>query len=399
MSWKKYSLEDRKIPGISGFAIILIIVSLYIQSKLVLFLAVFFLIVIFCNQLYLKRTGEKLYFENLNVKNYFFIGDKGEWFLTFRNEGFPILKAELRIYFDFFVSPDEDLQETSLSSMYEMSIPFSLFTNQAKQIKIPFTAKQRGIAKIRSIEFRVPSLLGFGETVLESKYFVKQQAVVYPLPIPVKGLKEQISVLQGIHIVPISVYEELLGPVGTRDYVPSDSFNRIHWKASARKQELQTKVYERISEKGWNIALNVSDGHSITGKLEKLLSSITEFAYYAFHKQIPYSLCINVRTAGSTPFLYLPIGEGKEHLQKVLETLASVSTQNTSLPYDYMLSFYNSHLTAQPYFIHAGIKTDDTKRMLLGISKKGAKLFELKIEQEFGLLSELAIHQERRMLL
>lgn len=225
MSWKKYSVEDRKIPAIGGFAIILIIVSLYMQSKLVLFLAVFFLTIAICNQFYLKRTGDQLYFDNINEKQRFFVDEKGKWTLTFRNEGFPILKAELRVYFDHFVAPNGENLESSLS-MYDISVPFSIYTNQTKQIVIPFSARSRGIAKIRKLEFHVPSLFGFGETVLESSYFLKQQAVVYPEPIPVKGLTEQMSLLQGENVVPYSVYEDRLGPLGTRDYTPSDSFNR-----------------------------------------------------------------------------------------------------------------------------------------------------------------------------
>ncbi|WHY79149.1 DUF58 domain-containing protein [Neobacillus sp. WH10] len=398
MNWNKYSIEDRKIQGITGFAIILIIVSLYIQSELVLFLGVFFLFVVICNHLYLKRAGDRLFFDNNSEKQRYFVNDKGQWTLTFRNDGDPILKGELKVYFDHYVAPDNEKFESSLL-MNEISIPFSIYTKQTKKIMISFSAKRRGIAKIRKLEFHIPSLVGFGETVLESKYFLKQQAVVYPVPIPVKGLKEQMTVHQGVNVVPFSVYDDRLGHLGTRDYVPSDSFNRIHWKASARKQRLQTKIYEKISEKGWIIALNVSDGHSITGNLEELLSSITEIAYYAYHKQIPYSLCINVRTAGSTPFLYLPKGEGKEHMQKVLETLASISTQNTSVPYECMLSFYSRHLEYQSFLIHAGIRTEDTNRILLNLSKYGTTLFQLKIEEGHGLLSELVIHPERRVLI
>lgn len=398
MTWSKYSVEDRKIPGISVFAILLIFVSLYMDSKLVLFLAIFFLVIVVANHYYLKKAGEELYLDNIYEKNHFFVEDKGQWSFVFRNEGLPILKGELRIYFDPFVVPKGEQIETSLS-MYDISLPFTIFTNQTKQVVIPFEATRRGIAKIRKLEFHVPSLLGFGEIILESKVFLRQQAVVYPQPIPVKGLMEKLSILQGVNAVPYSVFEDRLGPLGTRDYVPSDSFNRIHWKASAKKQTLQTKVFEKISEKGWTIALNVSNGHSITADIEKLISGITEIAYYAFNKQIPYSFCINVRTAGSTPFIFLPKGDGKEQLQKVLETLASISTQNTSIPYEYMLSFYNRHLTSQPFFIHTGIRTEEANRMLSKVGQRGARLLELSIEQEHGILSELNIQNDRRVRL
>lgn len=396
MTWSKISIEDRRIPGISAFAILLMIISLYMKSKVVLFFALFFLTIAIANYLYLKRAGDKLYLENRNEKNRFFVDGEGQWALLFNNQGYPILMGEIRVYFDCSVAPKGEV-ESSLS-VFEIPISFSIFKNQSKQIIIPFSAKRRGIARIRKIEIHIPSLFGLGETILESRNFLKQQAIVYPEPISVIGLKEHMSFHQGLTSVPHSIYEDRLGPLGTRDYVSSDSFNRIHWKASARKQALQTKIYERISEKGWNISLNISNGHSITGNLERLISSITEFSYFAFSKNIPYSLCINVRTAGSTPFLYIQKGEGSEHLQRVLEMLASISTHSSSIPYEFMLSFFNRHIDSQPFFIHAGLRDEGVNSQLMYMSLKGINLFELNIVKEHGVLSELKVQREGRVL-
>lgn len=326
------------------------------------------------------------------------MGENGNWTLIFQNEGYPILNGELTICYDECVSPLDEKFDPS-QSRYEIVIPFSIFSRQTRQITIPYKTVKRGVAKIRRLELHIPSLIGFGGCVLEYKNIVKQEAVVYPSPIPVKGLKEQISVLQGGSSVPYSVYEDRLGPLGTRDYSPADSFNRIHWKASARKQTLQTKVFEKVSEKGWNISINVADRYAITGDLEQILSSVTEFSYYAVRNQIPYSLCINVRTAGNTPFYYIPKGEGKEHLQKVLETIARVSNNNSIFPYEKMLSFYNRHLGEQPFFLHAGIRTSEVDSVLFQIGRKGVYLTELKVTEDYGYLTGLELQQERRRLL
>lgn len=398
MIWDKYSAEERKLPGISVLAIFMIIISLYAHSKLLLFLGILFLVLTTANQLYLKKAGERLFLDYSHEKARFFINETGKWSFTVRNEGHPILRAQLRVFFDHFVVPENGESGSSLG-LHEISIPISIFTGQIKEIKIPFTAHQRGIAKIRRLEFQIPSLIGFGEVVLGYKYPINQHAIVYPQPIPVRGLFQQISTLQGIDTVPYSVYEDRLGTLGTRDYVTSDSFNSIHWKASARKQTLQTKLYEKIAETGWMIALNISNGHSITGDLENLISSLTQFAYFAYQKQISYALCINVRTAGITPFVYLPKGEGQEHLQKVLETLASINRLSTSLPYHQMLSFYYRHLECQPFFIHAGIRTQETQQMLFIQAQRGIRLFELNLEENHGVLDRLEIQQERRKLL
>ncbi|WP_462409079.1 DUF58 domain-containing protein [Neobacillus sp. Marseille-QA0830] len=396
MKWNKYVIEEGKISGIIAVALLLILISLYMQSKLVLFLAVFFLSAVIINRVYLKKAGHLFEFDNSNEKYRLFIDEKGKWRFIFRNQGVPILKGELRISFDCFVAPEGVSTSPSLRN-HEISVPFSAFTGQTKELVVPFTAKARGIAKIRKLELNIPSLFGFGETRLEFESFINQQAVVYPNPIPVKGLKEQISVRQGENPASQSIYEHRLGHVGTRNYVPTDSFNQIHWKATAKRQTLQTKIYEKITENGAMIALNISNGHSITGNLEAYLSSIAEFAYFAFHRNIAYTLCINVRTSGRVPFIYLPKAEGKEHLQRVLEILASISTYSTSIPYQAMLAFHQRHMASQPVLIHAGIRTEETNPLLFREFQKGVQLFELLIENGQGRIEPLRIGQGRQV--
>ncbi|WP_251553826.1 DUF58 domain-containing protein [Neobacillus muris] len=395
MKWNKYVMEEGKISGSIFVAILLIMISLYMQSKLVLFVAVFFLSAVLINRVYLKKAGNQFYFENSNEKHRMFIDEKGIWRLKFQNEGVPILKGEMRITFDHFVAPEGEHASSSLS-IFEISVPFTSFTHQTREILIPFSAQSRGIAKIRKLELRIPSLFGFGETLLEFNPFIKQQTVVYPNRMPVKGLNEQLSVWQGESPVPYSIYQHRNGHIGTRNYVPSDSFNQIHWKATAKRQVLQTKIYEKITDKGTALAFNISNGHSMSGHLEEYLSCIAEFAYFAFHKNIPYLLCINVRTSGNVPFVYLPKGEGREHLQKALEILASISTYSTSVSYQTMLAFYQRHLASLPVLIHAGIRTEENNQSFVYESQKGVRLLELTIEKEHGRLAPLMMVKERR---
>ncbi|WML43514.1 DUF58 domain-containing protein [Neobacillus sp. PS3-40] len=393
MIWHKYSVEDRRIPGICALAAVLLVLSLFADSKLTFFLTTLFLFITYANQFYFKKIGQSLLFNNIIQKDCFFINQQGKWVLEFHNEGLPILKGEIKVYFDQVVSPFEE-QVESMLFMHEISVPFSIFTHQKKRITIPFKTKMRGNAKIRKLEMHIPNIIGFGEIVLEYKNIVHQDIFVYPVPIPVKYLKERLSMRPEWNVAPLSIYEDRLAPQGTRDYVFSDSFNRIHWKASARKQSLQTKIYEQITDNGWNIAINISDGYAITGQLEQLLSSVTEFAYYAYKRQIPYSFCINIRSAGNIPFLFIPLGQGNKHLQKVLEILASINTLHVSFPYEKMLSYYNRHLATQPFFIHGGIRTSSVDALFLEMVRKKVLLLELKVNNESGWIIPLDVQRE-----
>ncbi|MCH6265696.1 hypothetical protein [Neobacillus citreus] len=95
----------------------------------------------------------------------------------------------------------------------------------------------------------------------------------------------------------------------------------------------------------------------------------------------------------------MPKGEGKEHLQKVLETLSSVSSLNTTLPYHQLVSFYQRHFARQPFFIHLGVRTEETNKLLLNEAQKGVRLMELTLAGEDCLFGELEIQKERRLQL
>lgn len=390
MEWKKYNVEDSYLHITGIIAGFLFFASFYFQSWLVFFFAIVLLILINLNSFYLKQLGNHLHFNNMKQRNKFFPDEKGEWVFQFENKGLPIMKGIVRIYFDDIVSPVAGFDEKHLTK-YEINVPISLNFNQMNVVKIPFTAKKRGVAKIRTIEWHIPHFFGLGETILEFKNLVMQEALVYPLPISVRNMDSFLSERPGESLVSHSLYEDYLSPTGTREYVYSDSFNRINWKASARMQSLQTKVYDRVAETGLNISINIAEGHSITSKLEQLLSSAAELAYFSTKNNIPFSLCINMRIAGAIPFYYISVGTGKGQLQKALEALAMVDQHSFTLPYEKMLSFYERHLTVQPYFLHGGKKTVRTTELLTRLRDKGIFLLELQLDDKEAVLMPMPL--------
>ncbi|MBT2687804.1 DUF58 domain-containing protein [Bacillus sp. ISL-47] len=390
MEWKKFSVEDNSLSLTGILGIFLLLASFYFKSWQVFLAAVIFLLLISANSFYMKNLGKNLVMQNPKKRLKFFPNEEGNWTLKFENKGLPILRGELKVFFDDSVAPlNYELAERL--GRYELNIPFTLNYNEQKIVTIPFAARKRGVAKIRRLELYVPHFLGFGETILEYRAQIKQEALVYPVRLPVKNKLSFFKDRQGISQAAYSLFEDRLSPAGIRQYVSTDSFNRIHWKASARKQNLQTKIFDRVAETGWNISLNVSEGHSISGHLEELISGAADMAYYWVKQEIPFSLCINIRVAGSTPFYFIPAGSGKEHLQKVLETLALVDNHSSLYPYEKMLSFYGRKLAVQPYFIHAGQSKPSTIKVFNLINRKGALLYELYLSDKDAVIQPLQL--------
>ncbi|WP_370222131.1 DUF58 domain-containing protein [Cytobacillus sp.] len=390
MEWKKYHAEDGYLSLSSVLAVFLLIASFYLKSWEVFLASILFLLIIFANTYYMKLLGEKLSLRNPKVRYKLFAGQEAKWILEFENKGLPILKGELRVLFGDSISPMDQNLESRLGN-FELSIPFSLNHNERKKITIPFSAMKRGVSKIRKLELYIPNFIGFGETILEYRAQLLQDALVYPSRLPVKNTLPLLTDRPGTFLSAYSLFDENLSPAGTRQYVSSDSFNRINWKASARKQCLQTKVFDKAAETGWNISLNVSAGHSISAQLEECISSAAEIAFICVKENIPFSICINIRTAGSTPFYYLPAASGKDHLQKVLEMLALVDNHSSVYPYEKMLSFYERHLTHQPFFVHAGELKQAAVSSINNISRKGSFLFELHLLNEEADLRPLQV--------
>lgn len=393
MEWKKYIVSDKYLESTGMLAAFLLLISFYFHSRLLSFLAIVLLVLIYVNSLYLKHVGKRLYFINEKEKTKFFPNDNGVWVFQFENNGLPIMNGKLTVAFDDIVAPMDGMGDHNFSK-YEVTIPFSINHKQKNRIVLPFTALKRGAAKVWSLQIHIPHFFGLGETVLEYRHFLMQEVVVYPLPRPVKNLNSLMSEKSGNSVVAHSLIEDPFSPAGTRDYVYSDSFNRINWKASARMQVLQTKVFERVAETGWTLSLNIANGHSVFTHLEELLSSAAEVAYFSMKHNIPLTLCINVGKAGAIPFYYLPTGTGKEQLQKVLEMLAMVKAYSYTIPYEKMLSYYNRHLIAQPYFIHGGNRTSRETNSFQQLQQNGIKLFELQVTENETSLENMRMIRE-----
>lgn len=388
MQWKKIVIEDRFLSILAFLGILLLIASFYINSWLMFGAGLMIIIIAAGNSYYLKHIGEGLFFDNSRKRNRFFIGDKGEWSLQFLNQGLPIMKGNLSIYFDSAVVPVSGEYHIH-SSRVDVSLPFSMGQKEKVDIKIPFIAEKRGLSKIRKMELHIPHFFGFGDTILEFSDVINIEALVYPKAISVRNIDKHKSVKPGHNPSNFSLFEDNMGPIGTRDYLPSDSFNRINWKASARKMTLQTKEYERINEAGAVLFINVSDGYSVTSKLEFLMSSTAEMAYFFHKRNIPFSLCMNIRSAGFTPFTYLPLGSGKDHLQKLLDLLAIADFHSPTIPHEQVLFFYKRHLPIAPTMIHAGIRSTGSDGYIQAWLREGVQLLELQMHNENAFLEPL----------
>ena len=113
----------------------------------------------------------------------------------------------------------------------------------------------RGVHKFGPAVMRSGDVFGFlsnEETLANWQYLL-----VYPLVVPLTRFNLPSRHPFGERRAPRRLLEDPSRVIGVRDYAYGDSLRRIHWKATARMMQLQSKVYEATTTYTLVIFLNV----------------------------------------------------------------------------------------------------------------------------------------------
>lgn len=112
-----------------------------------------------------------------------------------------------------------------------------------------------------------------------------------------------------------------------RDYNPIDPMKHIDWKASARRQRLQTKVFEPVVSLNVLIALNAATSEyawqgSNRRVFERAVTAAASVANDAALSGYSFGLVSNAVASYSGKWLSVPMGASSTQLSLVLESLA-----------------------------------------------------------------------------
>ena len=125
------------------------------------------------------------------------------------------------------------------------------------------------------------------------------------------------------------LFEDPMRTVGIRAWQSADSPRRIHWKATARHQNLLSRIYEPSEEPQILICLNVATMPRywqgvILEMLERAISVAGSLAAICTEQRLPVGLIANGVLPGSDQPLRLLPGRSHDQLVRILELLAAV---------------------------------------------------------------------------
>lgn len=222
----------------------------------------------------------------------------------------------------------------SLSSHYKVSrkILAGIFSARwyEKVIrKYPILCSSRGMFFFGPAEIRSGDILGFFQKTMNREETVK--IIVFPKVLEIKSSNMLHFSLTGENHRQSFVFQDPYSYIGTRDYVPGDSFKSIHWKATARKMKLQTMVYDASLNKKLAIILNVNtfehpwEGIN-TSAVELAIITAASIASRAIRDGCEVMLVSNTRMVSEKMdtelITVIPYGRGFSHLKVLLESLS-----------------------------------------------------------------------------
>jgi len=153
--------------------------------------------------------------------------------------------------------------------------------------------------------------------------------IVYPKIYPVSRLG-----IPSLHPLGESISEQrIFGDpsrvIGVRDYTPHDSLRHVHWKATARHQRMQVKVFEPTTT--LKVALFLAaDSFRHNDVLndddfELGISTAASLASYLRKMHIPVGFFTNSCQADSGQTVRILPGSGNSQLMKLLEAMAKMT--------------------------------------------------------------------------
>lgn len=199
-------------------------------------------------------------------------------------------------------------------------------------VRVPLT--ERGTFEIDPLLVRTADPFGLFESTASVGRGVA--LTVYPRLDPIPRWRLPAANLEGTHARPERTLQTTPLATAVRPWAPGDSFNRIHWRSTARQGELQVKEFELERTADVWIALDldaaVQAGRDERSTVEVGIRVAAAIAHEALEENRAVGVSLNVGGAaggardGGRPHhaSVLPADRGPRQRSKVMQLLAAV---------------------------------------------------------------------------
>ncbi|MFC1965085.1 DUF58 domain-containing protein, partial [Chloroflexota bacterium] len=282
---------------------------------------------------------------------------------------------------DQLAPPDATLPPGSRPGFSLLSNAASLLWYTGVSWRYRLFCRKRGYYPLGSIAVSSGDIFGFYPRSMTQPLI--NEVIVYPSLFPIHQLGIPSLYPLGETQAERRIFEDPTRTIGVRDYSPHDSLRHVHWKASARHQKLQVKVFEPTTTLKVALFLAVDsftgDGVSSDDDFELGVSTAASVANYAVQQRSSVGLFANTCLPDSgQPIRILP-GGGLHQLVGILEALAKV----VSVPSISFGEFFQEEWGCLPWgttlILVISRPPEALVAMLIGLREAGYKVLVLQI--------------------
>lgn len=302
--------------------------SLHVLYKLAYFFMGFHFLFVFYYKYLIKNIRVSHFIDDDHI----FLREQINCQIRVENKGkLPVLYLKIVESLPVKLSPEEKKKVLFLKPGETKTMEFSL------------KCRWRGFYQIGILEWETGDFLGY------RTYVGREEGLsffVFPHMLEMGELGLPSRLPYGDIRWPQPIYKDPYQMIGVRDYQPTDSLRKIHWKASAHSGKLQVRENQSAVSLETAIILNLDQRDYplkyLERKVELAVTAAASLAAVLNRLGQSYSF----RTNGYNSYLRkdsgeiygFPVGSGELHLQKILEMLACIEVSEKGEPLSRLLS-------------------------------------------------------------
>lgn len=229
---------------------------------------------------------------------------------------------------DRLQSPGSDVMPSGMVGISLLRITTALRWYERVTWHVPIDCPSRGYFTIGPASMRSSDAFGFFQRKLQLDG--ELAITVYPKIAPLDAIPVPARHLFGDRSIRRHLLTDPSRTIGVRDYRPEDSFRFVHWKATARTQQLQTRIFEPTTAVQFGIFLNLDTFERYWEGLdfdraEGAIITAATIATQAMETGSTVGMYANGIIGGSDQALRIRPGRSPAQLDQILTGLAKLS--------------------------------------------------------------------------
>jgi uncharacterized protein (DUF58 family) len=301
------------------------------RSAAIIALGVALLVIVGLSSWWKRMSLAGVTYERSYDRTHVFPDEKIVMTLTINNKK-PLPLTWLQFTDELPVAPEEHgdfaVKVSEVTGTYQLQNTLSMNGYERTRRTVSLRIPRRGFYQIGPVRYQSGDIFTLFTVERQHRYI--DHLVVYPQVLSLETLQLPAREMFGDLKVRRSLFTDPVKTRGIRDYQPQDRFRDVHWKATAKRGDLQTKVYDPASGMTVVAFLNVATfaRHWMgfdRDLLERAISVTASVASYAAEQRWGVGVYANGSFPGSDQPIRVAPGRSPDQLVHILEALAAVT--------------------------------------------------------------------------